>query len=150
MLLRSPGANQRAMISKEFAGQRLGCPKKAFLQHVFQSPFAAELVLIHRPRWVAYDLGQNSQITGLHQPPDGLPGVEVDVPHRVKNKIRLQHHGVFERYFDENVIGHPRSLIEQLPRILYVLDDMAQNREIKLARLVGDSISVEELTLMHA
>src|SRR6266478_2981381 len=140
----SAGVNeQRGMVGPQALRYRWHRSKRQCLDQILDGALQAVKILILSSRRMSLALLDHLVPTGLHEQPNCLRRVEIDMTHRVPDEVRWKASIVFQRYFDEHEVGNSRRLIEQQPRMLNVLDHVTQNREIKRCIGIWNVISVE-------
>src|SRR5579859_533899 len=144
-LFRCFRAKNRAMIGKQRGSDTRRGAKNQILDSVFHKATPAGAILVCRTRRIGNGLRQHPQVTGLNQPPDCLPGIKIDMPYSVKNKIWFQPNRVLQRNLNKNVRRNPSGFLQQSSRILYMLEDVADDRQIEPLIIIGYVISIKEL-----
>jgi hypothetical protein len=86
----------------------------------------------------------------LNKASDGLPRIEINVSDSVKNEVSFESHSVFQWHLNKDAFRHSRSLIEENPRVLHVIQDVAQDGEFKCVIRIWNVVTVEELTFPQA
>jgi hypothetical protein len=69
---------------------------------------------------------------------------EIDASDWIECIIPRQSHPVLERHIHEHKSCLSSRLVQELPRMLHVFDNIAEDREVEPAVRVGDRISVED------